>query len=100
MGTIKNVLGFLKSIYLLLFWSIKRPCKFTGYCQLWFARQYRAKRELFWSRQWDQLGKWQYILPFSKGTLIVCSKLELKNYQKIGLINPNINVKLLMKRSF
>jgi hypothetical protein len=98
-STFKMLVGFFKSIRILLFNSIKRPAIFSGYCHEWFCRQYRVKRELYWHRKWNQAGREQFILPFLPGKLIVCSKLELEAYRKKGLVNNNISIRKLVKRS-
>jgi len=77
-----KIAGFFKSIWVLLFNPIKQPAILHGYCNEWFARQYKVKRELYWHRTWNQLGKQQFILKFLPGKLIVCSKLELEVYKK------------------
>jgi len=94
-----NVYGFLKSVFVLLFRSIKKPAILHGYCVKWFAHNYRVKRELFWHNEWDQMGRKQFILPFRPGMWIVCSRLELAVYQKKGLISPRVNIKKFLKRS-
>lgn len=94
-----SVLGFIKSCYILLFNSIRRPAIFYGYQMEWFARIYRAKRELLWHRNWNQSGREQYIMPFLRGRLLVCSKLELEMYKKKGLINKDMSIRRLLKKS-
>ena len=94
-----SIVGFFKSIRILLFNSIKQPAILHGYCNEWFARQYRAKRELYWHRTWNQMGKEQFILPFLPGKLIVCSKLELEVYKKKGLISKSASIRKLTKKS-
>ena len=96
---LNNIYGFLKSLWIFIFRSIKQPAILDGYCHEWFARMYRAKRELLWHRNWNQMGKEQFILPFLPGKLIVCSKLELEIYKKKGLINKAVSIRKLTKKS-
>lgn len=96
---LNNVYGFMKSLWILLFRSIKQPAILNGYCHKWFARMYRAKREIFWHRSWNQSGREQYILPFLPGKLIICSKMEMEVYKKKGLISKNTSIRKLTKRS-
>lgn len=91
--------GFFKSTWILLFRSIKKPAIFNGYFNEWFARQYKAKREIYWHRNWNQMGKQQFILKFLPGKLIVCSKLELEVYKKKGLINKSASIRKLTNKS-
>jgi len=95
----KKVSGLFRSITILLFRNIIRSAIFHGYSREWFARQYKVKRELYWHRQWNQLGKQQFILPFVPGKLIVCSKLELEIYKKKGLIGKNVSIRKLTNKS-
>jgi len=92
-------IGLLKSVRILIFRSIKQPAIFHGYFHKWFARMYRAKRELLWHRKWDQMGREQFVLPFLPGKLITCSKLELAIYKKKGLINKDASIRKLTKKS-
>ena len=95
----ENIKGFLKSVKILLFNDITKPAFFTGYNNEWFANIYRMKRQICWRKKWDQLGKEQFILKFLPGKLIVCSKLELKAYQKIGLIDKNLSIRKITNKS-
>lgn len=93
------LIGFFKSLWILLFNPIKQPAIFHGYCHEWFSRQYKVKRELYWHRTWNQSGKQQFILKFLPGKLIVCSKLELEVYKKKGLINKSASIRKLTNKS-
>ena len=103
LNTIKSffasLTGFFKSLWIVLFRSIKQPAILNGYCHEWFARMYRAKRELLWHRSWNQAGREQFILKFLPGKLIICSKLELEVYKKKGLISKTASIRKLTKRS-
>lgn len=101
MALFKNtsLIGFLFSIQMILLRSIKQPGIFHGYCHLWFARVYKAKREIFYHKEWNQMGHEQFILKFSPGKLMVCSKLELEVFKKKGLISKSASIRKLTNRS-
>lgn len=97
--TERKWIGFILSIKIMLFNSIKRPAMFYGYQMEWFARLFRIKRELLYHRSWNQMGKEQFILPFLRGRLLVCSKLELEVYKKKGLLSKNASIRKIIKKS-
>lgn len=94
-----KITGFFKSLYVLFFRSIKQPAILYRYKHEMFARWYRVKREILWHRDWNQMGKEQFILKFVPGKLMVCSKLELEIYKKKGLINKNASIRKITKKS-
>ena len=94
-----GIKGFLKSLYVLSFCSIKKPAIFYGYNHENFARWYKLKRELLYHREWNQMGKAQFILKFVPGKLIVCSKLELEVYKKKGLISSNASIRKITNKA-
>lgn len=94
-----SIIGFFKSVYYLSFGSIKRPMIFYGYNHETFARWYKLKRELLYHRQWNQMGKAQFILKFVPGKLIVCSRLELELYKKAGLLSKDASIRKIIRGS-
>ena len=94
-----GIKGFFKSLHVLLFGSIKQPVIFYGHNHVSFARWYKLKRELLYHREWNQMGKAQFILRFVPGKLIVCSKLELEIYKKRGLIPSSASIKKITNKA-
>ncbi len=99
MELIQKIKGYFKSVYVVLFRDIKKPFIFSGYCNYYFANLYRMKREFMWRKYWNQMGKEQFILKFMPGKLLVCSKLELEAYRKMGLISKDKSIRKITKAS-
>ena len=77
--------GMFKNIWNYYFKGIKSPRMFRGYWAFYFAKKYAVKRCKNWATAWDQLGRQQAVLPLDE-SLLVCSKLELKAFQKKGIV--------------
>jgi len=92
--------GLIKSVLIIIFRSIEKPAIFNGFHSYYFACKYADKRFKNWKSKWDQMGKKQAVLPFTETSLLVCSKMELKFFKKRKLINPNINPKKVIKKSY
>lgn len=82
---------YLRSVFILLFWDIKRPAVFEGYRAMTFAVVYARKRNRKWKRYWDQGGKQQAVLMLTQTKYIVCSKMEVEGLQKKGVFPKGIN---------
>lgn len=93
-------IGAIRSIFIYLFQNIKNPGIFNGYYSYYWACKYAKKRTNNWFHKWDQSGKQQAVLPLTEDKLIVCSKMELKFYQKRGVINKKLKPKKAIKRSY
>jgi hypothetical protein len=94
-----DIAGWFASLWIILFRDIKRPAIFYGYSVWWFGKYYARKRDRKWKANFDQMGKEQGIFPIDDIKLIVCSRLELKHFQKMGVIGYNVNVRKYFKRA-
>lgn len=92
--------GWARSLFLFIFRSIKRPCVFYGYANLYWATKYANKRTKNWKTKWDQSGKQQAVFPIGELNLLTCSKMELRLYKKKKLINKKLNPRKAMKKSY
>ena len=93
-----DIAGWFASLWIICFRDIKRPAIFYGYSVWWFGKYYARKRDKEWKIFWDQDGKEQGLFPIDDIKLIVCSRLELKHFQKMGMIGHNVNVRKYLKR--
>ena len=95
-----DIFGWVCSLLILTFQRIKKPGIFYGYSAYWFATKYAEKRSKKWRPEWDQSGKQQGVLPFNEIKLLVCSKLELKLFKKLKLVNKKMKPRKLIKKSY
>jgi hypothetical protein len=95
-----DVYGWVNSLFIYTFRSIKRPAVFYGYSSFWFAQKYADKRTKGWKCKWDQSGKQQGVLPIADTKLIVCSKLELEMFKKKGLISKKSKPRKAIKKAY
>ena len=99
--TVKNfvvdTVGMFKSLITLYFKGIKLPATFYGHYNYSLAKKYAYKRFSQWKDEWDQLGRQQAVIPFNQTSLLVCSKLEMKYHQKIGILSKDKNYKKYFK---
>jgi hypothetical protein len=95
-----DIFGWIHSLWIYCFRSIKIPGIFYGYCAYYWASKYAEKRTKNWDREWDQAGKKQGVLPLSQDKLITCSAMELKAYKKAKLVSNNIKPRKLIKKSY
>ena len=93
-------LGLIKNLWIVNFWSIERPGVFSGFYSFWFATYYAKKRTRLYKKEWDQMGRKQAVMPFGEDKLIVCSKMELRSFQKRKLIVDKHQPKKLIKKSY
>lgn len=98
--TYVDSIGFIRSLWILAFRDIRKLAIFSGFKAYEIAQKYANKRTAKWSNKWDQLGKQQFIMPFSDISIIVCSKLELKALKKKGLIKKQTTIRKVTKHSF
>jgi hypothetical protein len=80
--------------------GIRKPRIFRGYCSYWYARRYADRRFKLWKNHWDQAGKQQGVFPYTDITLIVCSKSELKYFNKKSMIRNKMNPRKLIKKAY
>lgn len=93
--------GWVRSLWIVLFGSIKKPSTFYGYRAAQFAAMYARRRGRRWRRHWDQSGKQQAVLAMTKAKLIVCSKMEIKDFQKANAFPKDWNArKVIQKYSY
>lgn len=92
--------GWLRSLFVFVFRSIKRPAVFYGYSSYYFASRYAERRTKKWKPAWDQSGKQQGVFPIEDIKLIVCSKMELKLFQKKGLLSKKAKPRKMIKKSY
>jgi len=95
-----DLVGFLNNAVIWAFYPITRLGIFNGYNAYWFANRYKQRREKRWHAEWDQMGRQQGIFPLDDTHLIVCSKMELTTLKKRKMINPEVKVRKLMKKSY
>ena len=88
--------GFVRSLF--MFFGFKRPKIFYGYNHYNFACLYARNRDRRWKARWDQLGKIQGVLPV-KEKLLVCSRLEIKIYQKLGILPKKFSYNKIFKNA-
>ncbi len=91
--------GWIRSLWIYSFRRIKKPAIFFGHSAYWFARHYAQRRDKRWKMGWDQSGKRQGIIPFDDTRIIVCSRMELKNFQTNGMIKNVVSINGLFKKS-
>lgn len=92
--------GWCRSLFIVVFKSIKRPGVFYGYYSYFWACKFAQKRTNKWKPKWDQMGKKQGVLPLNDTHLIVCSAAELVHYKKKKLINKKIKSRKAIKKSY
>ena len=92
-----DAFGWCRSVVIYI-GGIKHSRIFYGYGHYNWACKYADKRDRKWKPGWDQLGKLQGVLPI-KERLIVCSRLELKSYQKRGIIKKNVSYNKIFKKA-
>jgi len=93
-----DIFGWVRSLWILCFRSIYKPGIFYGYSVYWFAKRYAEKRTAKWPANYDQAGKLQGMFPVGDTKIIICSTMELKLFQKAGMITEGINVRKYFKR--
>jgi len=91
--------GWFCSVYIFLFGSIKKAHIFYGFSVWWFATHFAKRRDRRWKSKWDQNGKRQGIIPVSDTKIIVCSKLEVKLFQRRGILKRAINYNHIFKKA-
>jgi len=96
----KNLLGTLKCVWVYWFGGVKKPQIFKGYWHWHFAQWYANKRHRRWKSHWDQLGKWQYVFPYGEEHLLVCSKREMKFFQRKKIFDIKRNYTKVMKSAY
>ncbi len=95
-----DVFGWLRSLFIYLFKSIRKPGIFYGYSSYWFACKYAERRSRKWKSEWDQMGRQQGVFPIGDIKLIVCSHMELKVYKKKGILKSNFKPRKAIKKSY
>ena len=95
-----DIWGWLRSLFIIVFRSIKKPATFYGYKAFFWASVYAKKRTKLWKSWWDQSGKQQGVIPFDDTRLIVCSKLELKWYKKRKLLSAKSKPRKIIKNAY
>jgi len=93
-----DIWGFVRSCWVVLFYPISKAAIFYGYNSYNFACRFARRRSDKWPAAWDQKGKLQGMFPLEQ-KIIICSQLELKYYQKAGMIKEGVNVRKMFKRS-
>jgi len=94
-----DLYGWFRSLLILIFCSIKKPHIFYGFSVWYFATHFARKRDKKWKTRWDQNGKRQGIFPIGETKIIVCSKLEIKIFQRRGLLKRAINYNRIFKKA-
>ena len=89
--------GWCRSIFILCFKGIKLARIFYGYNHYNFASRYAEKRDRKWKSRYDQMGKVQGIFPIEE-KLLVCSRLEIRYYQKAGLVSKQASYSKVFKK--
>ena len=95
-----DVWGWVRSLFIYCFRTIKRPAIFHGYSSYYWACKFADKRTKKWSHKWDQMGRIQGVLPIDDTHLIVCSKAELKFYKKKKIVNKKLHLRKAIKKSY
>ena len=94
-----DLYGWVMSVWIVLFRNIDKPAVMYGF-RVWdLSRRYAVKRDENWPATNWQAGKQQGIFPVGDTKLIVCSRMELKYFQKARMINKNVNIKKMFKRA-
>ena len=93
-----DLFGWFNSLWTICFKDIKKPAVMWGFSVWWFATRYARKRDNRWQLGWDQEGKRQSIIPADDTRIIVCSRLEVKNLQRNGIIPNVVSVNRFFKR--
>lgn len=94
-----DIYGWIRSLFILTFRTIKRPSVFYGYDSYYFACKFADKRTKLWDKKWDQMGKQQGVFPI-EDRLLVCSKMELKVYQKRNMMSKKFNPRKVIRKSY
>ena len=94
-----DLYGWIRSLWILMFCSIKTPHTFYGFSVWWFATNFARKRDRRWKANWDQNGKRQGIIPIADTKIIVCSKLEVKLFQRRGALKRTVNYNHIFKKA-
>ena len=63
---ISDCFGFIRSFFIFNFNSVRKPAVFDGFKSYYFACKYADKRSNNWKTNWDQMGKKQVVIPFTK----------------------------------
>ena len=92
--------GFVRSWWIAHFRSIKRPATFFGLGASKYAALYSKKRTRKWKSYWDQSGRQQGVMPFSPTKLIVCSKVEYKEFQRLGFVGKKHLPNKAMRKAY
>jgi hypothetical protein len=96
-----DIFGWLRSLWIFLFRSIKLPGVFYGYSSYSWACKFADKRSKNWQCNWDQSGKQQGIFPVDEIKLLVCSKMELKTFKNKNIIkSKNFKPRKAIKKSY
>ena len=94
-----DLYGWFRSLWIVIFRSIDKPAVMYGFRVWELSRRFAIRRDNKWPSRYWQAGKQQGIFPVGDIKLIVCSRLELKQFQKAGMIGKDINVKKMFHRS-
>ena len=94
-----DIFGWCRSVIIWTFHTIKKPAIFYGFSAWWFAKAFARKRDNHWKMGWDQNGKRQGIIPVDDIKIVVCSRLELKHFQRFGMIKNVVSINGMFKKA-
>jgi len=95
-----DIYGFIRSLFVYLFHSIKKPGVFYGYDSFFWASKYAEKRANKWKSHWDQMGRKQGVFPFDDTKLIVCSMMELNIIKKRGGLDKKAKPRKMINKYY
>lgn len=91
--------GMIRSVWIVCFRNIKKPGVFYGHYSYKLAQAYARKRDRRWKPKWDQNGKIQGMFPLGDTKIIICSRMEVKRFQKLGMISKIISANKFFKKA-
>jgi len=97
--TFEYYLGTIRSIWIYRFRNIKRPAVFYGCLAGKYAVLYAHRRKNRWRLSWDGRGRNQCVIALERTRLVVCSEIEVRAYQKAGIMPKDMVARNIVKHA-